>query len=216
MASAPRTSSVLRRQHGFTLVEILLTLAVIAMTMGFVAVSIGGLTPGERIRAAARNLAGMSDFIRSQTAGAKVKCYFDIDFDHQRYRWRMEPPTDEVGRFIDPDTKHLLTVDEVQQWRESMEWEDLPRGVYFKRLYHDPKHWLEEDWQWVEYRPDGTITSYMLWIGAKSGDLELKFSISVNGLTGKSEVFKGWRALKQADESDFNSVMGDGLPGANR
>jgi len=195
-------------------VEILLTIAVIMLAAGTVLVNLGGITPSERIRAATRNLAGMSDFIRSQAAGAKVNCYFDIDFDLNRYRWRMEPPLDELGRPVDDG--RVMSIDEVEEWRESFEWEDLPRDVYFQSLSFNNKMAYDKDWQWIEYRPDGTISSYVLLIGAKNGDEELKYSISVNGLSGKSEVFRGWIGMAEATESDFTSVMGDGVPGAVR
>lgn len=195
------------RRGGFSLIELLLAVAIIGMTTGMILVNFGGVTRTERLRAGARKLAGMSDFIRSQAAGSKDVCYFDIDFDHNQYRWRREPQQDELGRFIDPDTKHVLTPREVQQWRDAFEWESLPRDVYFARLMFNAHQYYDKEWETVQYRADGTVSSYILWIKTKEDDVEHTFSIVVNGLTGKSEVLKGEHVPKEADETDFSEVM---------
>ena len=166
--------------------------------------------------AAARNLAGMSDFIRSQAAGSKDICYFDIDFDHHQYRWRREPERDELGQFIDPDTGHLLTPDEITEWREAFEWESLPRDVYFSQLMFNATQKYDKEWTSVQYRADGTVSSYILWIYTKEDDVEHMFSIVVNGLTGKSEVLRGSYLPKAADESDFSEVMNSAGGGTSR
>jgi prepilin-type N-terminal cleavage/methylation domain-containing protein len=204
------------RRGGFTLIEILLAIGIIGMATGMVLVNFGGVTQTERLRAAARNLAGMSDFIRSQAAGTKDICYFDVDFDHNQYRWRREPMRDELGRFIDPDTGYLLAPNEVTEWREAFEWEPLPRDVYFSRLMFNRQQFQEKGWQQVQYRADGTVSSYILWIGTKEDDVEHMFSIVVNGLTGKSEVLRGSYLPKDADESDFSEVMNSEGGGSSR
>jgi prepilin-type N-terminal cleavage/methylation domain-containing protein len=212
-----RSSTSQGSQGGFALIEILIVVAIIGVTLGAVMVQLGGLTAPERIRAAARKLAGMSDFVRSQAAGSRVACYLDIDFDLSRFRWRIDPPLDELGQPVDVETRRPLTVDEVEEWRESFEWEDLPRGVYFDKLFFNNKMFYDKDKQWIEYRPDGTVSSYVLWIKAKEDDQEdLRFSIRVNGLTGKSEVAKGHVTMKDATESDFTQVMGEGGGGGAR
>ena len=207
-ALSPR--ALARGRGGFSLIEILLALAVVGMVTGMMVVNFGGATKSERLRAAARNLAGMSDFIRSQAVGSKITCYFDIDFEHSQYRWRVEPPRDNFGRFFNPDTRELMSWVEVEQYRDEYPWEPLPRDVYFERLMHNNQFFYDKDWQWVEYRADGTVSSYVLWIVARDEDEEEAFSVIVNGLTGKSEVLKGRHTMREADESDFTEVIGNG------
>ena len=196
-------------RSGFTLIELLLAVAVVGMATGMVMVNFGGVTQSERLRAAARKLAGMSDFIRSQSAGAKQYCYFDIELDKGMYRFRREPDQDEFGRFVHPDSGDPLTVDELEDWRASFQWEPLPKGVNFSKLWCNRQMYYDKDWQWVEYRPDGTASSFILWLEAKDGETTEAFSIIVNGLTGKSEVLKGQYLPAEAQESDFTDVMGN-------
>lgn len=201
--------------RGFTLVEILVTMAILSIAAGAIVINMGGLTRPERIRSAARKLAGISDFIRSRSVGAKTPCFLDIDFDHHRFRWRIDPPIDAYGRPYDIDTGHFLTFEEVEEWRNGFDWEDLPRGVFFSRLWINKRHFFEKEVVPVTYFPDGTLSSYILWLKAP-GDTESEdiwFSVIVNGLSGKSEVQRGRSVFTEAFESDFSTVMGSARGG---
>ncbi|HMS16560.1 MAG TPA: prepilin-type N-terminal cleavage/methylation domain-containing protein [Planctomycetota bacterium] len=204
-----------RREFGFTLIEILLTIAILAIAAGAIALNMGGLSRPERIRSAARKLAGISDFIRSRSTGAKTPCYLDIDFDHQRFRWRIDPPMDAFGRPYDMDTGHFLSQDEVNDWRDGFDWEDLPRGVNFDRLWISKRHYFNKEVVPVTYFADGTLSSYIIWLKSRGDteDEDIWFSISVNGLSGKSEVTKGQHMFSEATESDFSAVMGSARAG---
>ena len=214
-----RTHFASRARRGFTLIETLMVLAVLGLMGALMMTNMDGVTQHERLRAAARKLAGTSDYLRSVAAGTKRSCWLDIDFERSRYRFRQDPPQDPYGRFMDVDDGHLLDESEVTVWRENQEWESLPSGVYFRRHWINSKQFYEKKTISVEYQPDGTLDSFILWLqsaaeeGSKDGAW---FSVQVNGLSGQSETHDYAAKFAEANESDFTQVMGNDAPGAGK
>jgi len=217
-AGARSREDSISRQSGLTLVEIIITLAVIGLSAGIFVTNMGGLTKKERLKTAARKMAGISDFVRSFAAGSKAACYLQIDFVKNRYRYFRDPMQDSFGRFIDSEDGHLLTEEEIEEWEDSFEWEDLPRDVYFRKLWfsHDQAFDQQNKAVTVTYWPDGSVQSYTLWLqgAAEDGQEGAYYSVVVNGLSGNSEVLDYAATPPSASEGDFTSVMSD-PPGGN-
>ena len=218
----PTASRETERSHqgraaGFSLIEIIITMAIIASLGALIMINMGTLTKNERLKLAARKLAGLSAYVRSQATDKARKAYFEFDFVANSYRMRMDPAQDGFGRFIEPEDGHVLSEDEIEEWDESFEWEDLPRDVYFRRLYLSSKSYYDAKTGIVTstYQADGTLQSYILWIQgtAEEGREGPYYSIVVNGLTGSGEVLKGAASYPEAKESDFSDVMGPDAPG---
>src|SRR5262249_25814952 len=155
---------------------------------GVLIADFGGVTKSERLRAAARKLAGISDFVRSEAASRQRTCFLDVDFDRNRYRYREEPPRDAYGRYVNAEKPdEILSPSDVEEWKESFTWEALPAGVYFRKLWINHDHFYEKDTIEIAYKPTGMLNSYILWIQA-AGDEDdhngLWYSVSVNGLSG--------------------------------
>lgn len=205
----------LRRCGGFSLLEIMVAIAVIMLASGIIMVNLEGLTPYERLRSAARNLAGMSDFVRSQATAARATCYLELDFDRNRYRFLREPPMDFFGRYIDLETGELMTEDEIKEWKDAFSWEDLPDDVYFRQLLYSHNHKYVDGVVTIPYDPTGTLRHFVLHIQGAAGSRREGpyFSVVVNGLTGRSEVVEGKVGFPRADARDFTAVMGPDAPG---
>ncbi|MSR74392.1 MAG: prepilin-type N-terminal cleavage/methylation domain-containing protein [Planctomycetes bacterium] len=216
---APHVHPFRRHRGGFTLIETMMVLAVLGLLGALMMTNMDGVTQHERLRAAARKLAGMSDYLRSVAAGTKRACYLDIDFERSRYRFRQDPPQDPYGRFMDVDDGHLLEDPEVEGWREAQDWESLPSGVYFRRHWINAKQFYDKKSISVEYQPDGTLDSFILWLQSATDEDNKEgawFSVQVNGLSGQSETHDYAAKFPDADESDFHQVMGNDAPGAGR
>jgi|GEM_PF-5366584 prepilin-type N-terminal cleavage/methylation domain-containing protein len=212
-----RRTAIPSSKRGFTLVEIMMVLAVLALLGGLMMTNMDGVTQHERLKAAARKLAGTSDFVRSIAGGSRRMAYLDIDFDRSRYRFRQDPPQDPYGLFIDPEDGHRFSEEEVELWRGAQDWESLPAGVYFKRHWINSKQFFEKHVVSVDYRPDGTLDSFVLWLQAEPIGDEREgqiYSVVVNGLSGQSETHAWAAKFIEAQESDFSQVMGNDAPGA--
>lgn len=93
---------LMRAVRGFTLVEILAVVALIALAMTLVAVTIGDGLSGARVKAASRDLVAALRYTRGQAIVKRESQALAIDVDGRRYRapgkkWVELPKNMEMG-----------------------------------------------------------------------------------------------------------------------
>src|SRR5688572_13710464 len=118
-------------QSGFSLIEILLALGIVALLGGIALVDYSGLLTFERLKQTGRKIAGYCERARAQAVSLQRSCLLELDMVNSRYRFLPDPGRDRFGRFINPDTEAPMTDEELGEWNTGFEWEDLPRDVYF-------------------------------------------------------------------------------------
>lgn len=74
------------RQSGFTLVEILAVVALIAIAVTMISVSVGGGLAGARVKAASRDLVAALRYTRGQAIVKREQQALSIDVEQRRYR----------------------------------------------------------------------------------------------------------------------------------
>ncbi len=205
-------------RRGFSLVELLLALAIVAIVGGIVFVDYSGATVRERLKGASRKLAGYCEMIRSQSISKGTTCRLEIDFDKARFRYVIDPPRDAYGRFVEPgsdsETPRPLDPEEIDLWDESFEWDDFPRDVFPVRLVISAKEFYDKSTVSWPFWPDGTVAPFVLILSTSQGHVA---SVSMNGLTGTAsaepDVTLGF---PEAQSGDFSSIMGNRAPGSGQ
>lgn len=76
----------MRRARGFSLIEILVVVALIAVAVTVVAVSIGDGLTGAKVKAASRDLAAALRYTRGQAIVKREQMTLAVDVDGRRYR----------------------------------------------------------------------------------------------------------------------------------
>jgi general secretion pathway protein H len=76
----------MKRAHGFTLVELVVVLVLIATLAGIGAMVIGQAMPGRQLRGAARDIAGQLRFTRAQAIATGREQVFELDVAGKRWR----------------------------------------------------------------------------------------------------------------------------------
>lgn len=213
----PRTR--IRRAAGFSLIELMMALAVVALMGGMVFVDYSSATTHERLKAAARRLAGYCEMIRAEAVSQSIACRIEFDFDRSRFRFVIDPPRDRFGRFVELEPTEdgegrVLTEEELAERDESFEWEDLPRDVFLKRLAISAKEYYDKSVVSWPFWPDGSVAPFVIHLATAQGQVA---SVSMNGLTGTAEAVPDVLAsFPEADASEFSSIMGNRPPGSGK
>ncbi|HET7845408.1 MAG TPA: GspH/FimT family pseudopilin [Xanthomonadales bacterium] len=92
------------RGHGFTLVEIMVVLALVALVVTITAVSLGQGLTGSKVRAASRDLAAALRYTRGQAIVTQSEQVLELDLEHFTYtapkRKAVELPKDMELRLL--------------------------------------------------------------------------------------------------------------------
>jgi general secretion pathway protein H len=75
-----------RRHRGFTLVEMLAVVALIALAVTLISVSVGGGLAGAKVKAASRDLVAALRYTRGQAIVKREQQALSIDVEQRRYR----------------------------------------------------------------------------------------------------------------------------------
>lgn len=201
-----------RLEAGFSLVEVILAVMIIGLLAGMAVVDYSGLLTYERLKQTGRKLGGYCDRARSQAVSKHCSCLLQLDLRHSRYRFLPDPSRDRFGRYIHPDTEVPMTPDELTEWDEGFEWEDLPRDVFFVDVMVSANEKFDERHEVVSirYPSDGTVDPFVIHLKSGPGDL---FSVSTMGLTGSSEAGPGRAEFPAAEATEFAQIMGAEAPG---
>jgi prepilin-type N-terminal cleavage/methylation domain-containing protein len=197
---------------GFSLIEILLVIGILGLLGGIALVDYSGLLTFERLKKTGREIGGYCNRARAQAISDQRSCLLELDFVRSRFRFIPDPARDSFGRFVNPDTEATMTEDELIEWNDGFEWEDLPRDVYFVDVQvsalekYDERHGIVS----IRYPPDGTVDPFIVHLKSGAGDL---FSVSVSGLNGSAECDLGRAEFPVAEAQNFASVMGSQAPG---
>jgi general secretion pathway protein H len=135
-----------RRSRGFTLVEIIAVVALIALAVTLISVSVGSGLSGARVKAASRDLVAALRYTRGQAIVKREEATLSIDVEQRRYRalerdWvelpkdmtmqlftaRSELEEEGVGRIrFFPDGSstggHIDLIKDEAVWRIEIQW----------------------------------------------------------------------------------------------
>lgn len=190
MTSAPTSS----RQRGFTLLELLIVVAIGAMLVQIAVANLGMFIPTSVLDSEANRFISRLDFIRSE-AKLNSKTYrVEIDLTHNR--WRLVMPIE----------AHLVSALEPDQQFATLMWtpvdERLEYGGYRKRNGELVKSGVVE----IQFDEHGFTGDHALYLRYRA-DEDMIWSILIRGLVGSATVVpneKGEMAqFEQVNEHSF-------------
>ncbi len=183
----------MRRQAGFTLLELILVVAIGAILMRVVTANIGAIVPSKAMDSAAGQLISQANFLRSE-ARLQGKVYrLEMDLDNHRFRTVL-PPED-----------RLLSTEE-QQEEFALGWTQLEDGVQFERHEFSGGRLVRNGLSSIEFDAGG-FTGDQTIVLVYETDEKMLWSVQLRGLTGTSSVqndFDGKiHLVETADASSF-------------
>lgn len=164
-----------RRRHGFTLIEILAVVAILALMATFVAPNLGALRE-RRLRAEAQGLVAQLELARQRTivTGVPHRILFDLEEVGYRLEWLDEdangdaaPPPDALAAGLELDLAGNSPLPLAAPSRPELEFQPipgllgefrwLPEPIFFAGV-ETPDGWIERGDTFVEFARDGSAS----------------------------------------------------------
>lgn len=179
------------RKRGFTLIEIMVTMTVIATILVIVTVRAEHLSPKYALRAAAREVGGAIDLARGTAAGRGVRTAIEYDVDAGRYQLWGEG-RDDSGNKVRGDGPWGLT--KIGACRT------LPRGVRFRGVYAHAKGQSPQSKgvMRVRFDPLSIEGSHIVYL--ESEHTQKQISVKFNALLGSSDYVDGTAEFEAAPD----------------
>lgn len=183
-----------RLRAGFTIVEILVVVAIAGLMVGVVSISMEALVPGERLNASIRELA--SELSRARTEAISRNMEFRVEYDQTNNRYRVVTPFaiggGTVRTFDDPE-------DDEQRYFGP--WKDLNPGVAFKRIVIGGVEHVGTTC-FVRFDPLGAASDHSVILTQPA--FENAFTIEVLPLTGLIRMHAGEYLRDFPNDGDFD------------
>ena len=137
----------MRAARGFTLVEILAVVALIALAMTLVAVTVGDGLTGARVKAASRDLVAALRYTRAQAIVTRKQQALELDVEKRSY---VAPRKDEVQLPDDMELRLLTAAEErtgattgrIRFWPDGSSTGGRIKLVYGERAWDVEIAWL--------------------------------------------------------------------------
>ncbi|GIW71538.1 MAG: hypothetical protein KatS3mg102_1080 [Planctomycetota bacterium] len=178
-ARAPARASFAGQPAGFTMIELIVVLAVMALALSFVVTRIDHLIPGEGLKASAREIASTIELARAGAASqGRIRA---IRYDLEAGSWRLFAPLlDEYGQEVPGPGPWGLHPAGPAQW--------LHEGVRFVAIQPMGLDLQRGGELAVRFDPLAIEGSHIVYLENRDGE---RFSIKYNALTGLAEAVEG-------------------------
>lgn len=173
-ASSHRPSSA--SQRGFTLLELLVTMTMMALVFAMVVPNLGAFVPSAKLRGSGTQLLRTIDWARSEARIQARRMSIELDLDHARWRV-VHPPEMRLTR--DEDERDLA------EW--TFEWTALEDGVVFGGAGDARRGLATKNMYRMEFDEHGFSSDQVIEL-ALSSDPKLIWGLSMRGLTGNTTV----------------------------
>lgn len=190
----PRARPSGRSRGGFTLVELMVVMAIIGLVVTTVSLSMEAILPGERLNTSIRELAADLMQVRTEAISRSMEFRMEYDLDGDRYRIAT-PYRIGGGRIITTDDPRD------EELRFYSPWTNMRDGVALKSVYTGGE--LHEQGRViVRFDALGSATDHLVIVSQPAYDNA--FTIEVLGLTGLIRMHDGIVIREPATDGDFD------------
>ena len=183
-----RARRVAHAQSGFSLIEMMGVLVVMALIATIVSINWNAILPKSDLHAAVRILSSALSGTRSEAIARNATFQIQYDFDNQRHRVVTPFRVDGSG----------LAVGEED--RRALQWTALPNGVHFQSITIDGVEYTK-GLVYVRFDALGTASGHTIVLVQMP--YENRYTIEVQGLLGLIDYYEGEYTRPPPKEADF-------------
>lgn len=167
-------------QRGFTLVEIVVVTAIIALMLMLAAGSFDFLVPEYALRADARALAGHMKLAKGEALASGRDVYIAYDLPNGEYwMWVLESTADEEEMDAEKFAS-IISGESEFEWTE-MFHRKLEAGIQFNNIIYGRNKRISTGTANVRVTPMGTADHHIVNIRGSDG---MEMAVKINGITG--------------------------------
>ena len=184
-----------RAARGFTFVELMVVLAILAFAFTYAIVHLDGATGQARLASAGRQVGTTVEFLHGHAVQANRPMEMEIRLDTGEWRSILpaRPSESESDR---QDEEEVLFTD----------WVALPRNIRFEGIQLDSRETRTDGTLVITFEPGGEISPNGFMIRLVSDEIrdidQALFSVEVNGLTGEVSYLPGNATFDQVVKGD--------------
>lgn len=180
----------MRGARGFTFVELIVVLAILAFAFTYGIIHLDGATGPARLSSAARQVGTTIEFLRGHAIQADRPVELHVDLDRNEWTTVLPPRPSESTEDL-RDEEEILVTDPVA----------LPKGISFEAIQMDTDDMQRSGVVVITFTPLGEITPNGFMVRLLSDEIAddeaRSFSIEVNGLTGEVSYTPGFSKFEQ-------------------
>lgn len=182
------------RNAGFTLVELLLVVMILATTAALVAPSFRGFYAGRQLADAAARLSVLLRRARTKAATEQLRVRLNIDPDSRIYWLTVEAdPFEAPGAFVPPGDawgRRFTLPNGVQLSRVTIDGEDVEPVAFESTSAASASAWTpkSESAYRIAFEPGGAAPDAVITITLASAENENAMQVRLRGLTGEVRI----------------------------
>jgi len=182
------------RQTGFTLIELMVVVAIIGVVVRVVLLNMGAFVPATVLNGEAKQMQAHLDFLRSEARLRSQWCALELDLDTHRYRYVL-PPERRLTSY-DEDVKEL-----------PLAWTPLDERARFAGVAVPSRPAIERGIYRITFDENGNTGDLAIFFKLQDEQNEYMWTLQLRGLTGRTEIFKSVEGkryvLEELNESSF-------------
>ena len=169
------------RTAGFTLLELIVAISLVALLVGIIAPNLGALIPTARLDGSAKDIKANLTEIRSESRIQAKRMEMEFDLDRARFRIIL-PPEEQL-------TSDQVIYNDAEVRDQDKGWIDLTDGVVFAGAGDSRSGTITKGLYKVVFDEYGFTADQVIAVQLLN-DSTMAWSVVLHGLTGQMEIEK--------------------------
>jgi type II secretion system protein H len=182
------------RQAGFTLIELMVVIAIVGVVMRVVLLNMGAFVPATVLNGECKQMRAHLDFLRSEARLRGQWCALELDLSNHRYRYVLSPER-RLTSFAEDIAELPLS------------WTPLDERAKFAGVAMPSRPLIERGIYRITFDENGATADLAIFFKLQDEQNLYMYTLQLRGLTGRTEIKKDVEGkryiLEEVNEAAF-------------